>query len=1079
MKRAIGSLVLTLLLGTSVASTEPPRIVRVSTFPERVVIEHELDRAQLVLTAETADGQLLDVTRRAVLQHVPAFASVDESRSVQVHANGVDDIVFTFEGHTVSVHLEVTAYGRDERVSFVRDVEPVLSYLGGNAGTCHGSAKGKNGFQLSLRGYDPAFDHRALTDDLAGRRFDRVHPERSLFLAKPSGDVPHAGGTLLARDDPEYQVLLRWIEQGASFDRETTRVARLEVYPAERTLQDAGDEQQLAVHAVYPDGSRRDVTAHAALSVNDLEVASVGDGAIVRALRRGEFAVLARYEGAYASARFFVMGEREGFTWENVPAWNAIDEHVYERLRAVRTRPSALVSDAEFLRRVTLDLTGRIPTRDEVRTVLLDRREPRRKREEIVDRLIGSPAFVEHWTNKWCDLLQVHSRYLGDDGARALREWIRTQVASNVPYDRFVRELLTASGSTLANPPAAFLKIHREPDLAMEAVTQVFLGVRFNCNKCHDHPFERWTQANHWELAAYFAQVGRRDAEGSKKMPRTVTMDAGREPPAFEEIITDEAEGELERPDGKGVAPARFPYSLVDGESNPTGTRRQRLAQWLTDPTNSYFARSYVNRVWSYFFGRGLIDPVDDIRASNPPTHPALLDHLTRAFVESGFDVRALMRTICTSRTYQHSVRSNDWNEDDHVHYARALPRRLPAEVLFDAVHRAAGSRVRLPGRRPGVGATALVDGSVELEDSFLDLFGAPPRESPCECERASDLSLGQALQLVNGETLAKVLEDEDNVIHELVHYEARDDLLLEELYVSFLGRLPTEVEREALLPSLDASRAANRTALPPELVKQLDQRVETYLSKHRVHPFVGGDPGTLRSRDGAVLEELEDGSILVSGDRHEKDRYTVVAWTDRVGLTGVRLEALPHESLTNGGPGRAENGNFVLSQLHLTAVSAQDPTQSRKVAFGHASADFSQTDWDVSGALRPDRGWAVMPRFGAAHEAVFEATEDFGYEGGTLLVFQLDMNFGGAHTLGRFRLGVTHDARPVRYHGLPEDVAMILALPREERSTEQNEAFFRFYVSQDATMRERIRLYAAQDVAWALAMSPAFLFNR
>ncbi|MDA1265576.1 MAG: DUF1553 domain-containing protein, partial [Planctomycetota bacterium] len=927
---------------------------------------------------------------------------------------------------------------------------------------CHGNVNGKNGFRLSLRGYDGAFDHFALTDDLGGRRFDRVVPGQSLFLKKPTGAVPHEGGQVLEADSSHYELLRAWVAGGATFEKDAASVASIEVFPRAASLVDAGAEQQLRVLATLSDGRTRDVTGEAFLESNDPEVALVDERGVVTAVRRGEAAVLVRYEGSYAAARVFVMGDREGWSWEGTPEHNFIDRHVNAKLQTVRSRPSGLCTDAEFLRRVTLDLTGRAPTPQAVDAFLLDTRDTQLKRDEVIERLLGSPLFVDHLTNKWSDLLQVNSKFLGAEGARAFRSWIRGQVASNQPYDEFVASILGGAGSSLDNPPSAFWRVQREPDLAMETTTQLFLGIRFSCNKCHDHPFERWTQDQHWQLAAYFAQVGRN--KGSR---------------ADEELIVDLEQGEVKNPDSGQVVLPAFPYqhaSLV-GE----GARRAQLVSWMTHRSNPYFATSYVNRLWSYFHGVGLIEPVDDTRAGTPPTHPELLEQLTTEFIDSGFDTRHVMRLICQSHTYQRSLGTNEWNGDDKRNYAHAYARRLPAEVLYDAIHQAAGVQPALPGVRPGTRATELVDPSVKSADGFLDLFGRPARESACECERKSGMSLGQALNLVNGPTVADAIRHEEGAVAEIARYVSSDREALRELYVRFLGRPASEEEQQNMLPTLDPAERANLAALDPtQHAAFVGKQAEWEAAIPKV-TWTETEFASATSEGGASFELQPDGSVRVTGENPDKERTTLSVWTDLDAITGVRLEVLPDDPLPNKGPGRAENGNFVLGEFEVTAIPRHQPAQAKPVVFSAATADFSQQGWPVAATIDgdPNKGWAVMPQFGLRHQAVYETKEDVGAPGGTLLVINLTQQFGTMHAIGRFRISVTNAARPVKHHGLPDAVIAAVAVPSEQRTQEQADLVHRSFITTVPGMRDQIRLGALQDVAWALANSPAFLFNR
>jgi len=1055
-------------------------VVQLEAYPKAIELADKSAYAQLLVTGVRRDGMRVDLTREARLGGECALVTVSEQRLVRPQQDGDGELVLEARELSVRVPVRVANVKAALHPSFVQDVVPILSRAGCNAGTCHGSAKGKNGFKLSLRGYDPAFDHAALTDDLAGRRFNRAAPDKSLFLQKPTAAVPHEGGQKLAPGSADYEVVRAWVDDGVALDQQAARVDHIELLPKDPTVPDPGMSQQFVVLAHYQDGRVRDVTAHAFLDSGNIEVAEAQGQGLIHTLRRGDAPVLGRYEGHYAATRMFVMGDRTGYAWQDVPEYNYIDTLVDQDLRRIRALPSELCTDAEFVRRVYLDLCGKAPTRKETTAFLLDQRDSRQKRDELIDRLIGNAEFVEHWTNRWADLLQVNSKFLGKDGAAALRTWIQTAVASNLPYDQFARQLLTASGSTLHHPPAAFYKILREPDAVMESTTQLFLGTRFNCNKCHDHPFERWTQRQHWQLAAWFAQVKRVDAPGAKKMPGKDAMKEGEQPPAYDELISDDPgqPAEVQDPDGRRYHNV-FPFTH-GGASDPQLPLRQQFAEWLVAKENPYFATSYVNRLWSYFIGSGLIEPVDDLRAGNPPSNPELLQQLTADFLQAGFDVRALMRLICHSRVYQQSVRTNRWNQDEDVHNSHALPRRLPAETLYDAVHQATGSRPRLQGARRGTMAAELVDASVEAKDGFLDLFGRPPRESVCECERSSGTSLGQALNLVNGPTLQDAIEDPDNDIAELVAHEPDARKVIGELYLSFLCREPTAEELQQLAPTFDPGAPANEAALRPADKKELDRRLSLFEEQHVVPAWRALEIGKRTSAGGAELQLLPDNSLLLKGPRPDQDSYTVVAYTELKTITGIRLEALPDDSLPGKGPGRADNGNFVLRHLTVTAVPLAEPAAAHPLALTAGTADFAQGEFDAAQAITgTEKGWAVSPSLGKKHEAWYECKDDGASTGGSMLVFTFDQPYGGMHTLGRFRLSVTDQKPPIRYHGLPDAVAAVLAVPREQRDEPQRAALFRHFLGTDQELAGKIRLGAAQDLTWALVNSSTFLFNR
>ncbi|HJN83104.1 MAG TPA: DUF1549 domain-containing protein, partial [Verrucomicrobiota bacterium] len=562
------------------------------------------------------------------------------------------------------------------RVDFIRDVMPVLGKAGCNSGLCHGAKKGKAGFRLSLRGNDPAWDTVAFTDDIASRRVNRASPHDSLMLLKASSAVPHEGKDVAPRDSLYYRIIHKWIADGANLDRKSKRVARIDIFPKNPIIQLKGGRQQFRVTAIYPDGNTADVTAEAFIQAGVIDVAESDKTGLITALRRGESPVLARYEGAYAATTLTVMGDRTGFTWADSPKNNFIDELVAAKLKRTKTLPSDLCSDAEFIRRIHLDLTGLPPTVDQLRQFLADKRPTHEKRDSLIDRLIGNDAFVDHWTNKWADLLQSNSKYLGGEGAKAFHGWIRQQVKDNVPYDKFAYQVLTASGSNKENPPASYYKIHRTPEDTMENTTHLFLGVRFSCNKCHDHPFERWVQDQYYETAAYFAQVGlKKDPVSGKKTVGGTAVEGSK--PLYE-VVYDKNEGEVKHEATGLVAPPKFPFK-VKYEVPEKATRREQLARWVISSDNQYFAKSFVNRMWGYLLGTGIIEPLDDIRAGNPPTNPELLEKLTKTFISSGHDTRQLIRTICQSRTYQLSIVANQWNDDDQINYSHAMARRLPA----------------------------------------------------------------------------------------------------------------------------------------------------------------------------------------------------------------------------------------------------------------------------------------------------------------------------------------------------------------------------------------------------------------
>jgi WD40 repeat protein/mono/diheme cytochrome c family protein len=1164
--------------------------------PGEIRLNNRFAYVQMLVSGKLASGETIDVTRMVEPVLSEGIAEVSRSGLVRPKSDGKTTLSLALAGKSAKVPVTVLGMDTPVRVDFVHDVAPVLSRVGCNAGTCHGSAQGKNGFKLSLRGYDPIFDVRALTDDHAARRVNLASPDDSTMLLKTTGAVPHVGGALMQPGEPYYELLRSWIAQGARLDLTTPRVSKIDVTPINPVVERIGARQQLRVLATYSNGEVRDVTREAFLESGNTEVATANRAGLVTAVRRGEAPVLARYEGSYASTTLTVMGDRSGFVWSEQLAYGKVDELVAAKWKRLKIVPSGLCSDAEFIRRIMLDLTGVPPTADEVRSFVSDLRPSRAKRDELVDRLIGSPDFVEYWTNKWADLLQVNRKFLGVEGSVAFRNWIRAQVAANTPYDKLVRAIVTAKGSNRENPAAAYFKILREPAAIMENTTQLFLAVRFNCNKCHDHPFERWTQDQYYQTAAFFAQVGLSSDPASKG--RTVGGTNVESPTPLFETVADVGKGEVLHDRTKHVAAPKFPYSCAYEKPPAEFGRRAELSEWLTSKDNPYFAKSYVNRLWGYLLGVGIIEPLDDIRAGNPPTNPELLDYLTAEFIKSGFDVRHVMRMICKSRTYQLSVETNKWNADDKANYAHALARRLPAEVLLDAVYRVTGSASRFPGVPPGTRAAALPDSGIELPSGFLATFGRPARESACECERTSGLQLGPVMALVSGPTLGDAIADPASELTKLVAGQSDDTKLIDELFLRILNRPATgpeietcrkdmqtveedhrhmaeelgkretafalkrpllERQRQAAITAAQMALAAYEKEQAPRRAEQERKRAETAAKleaelkafetttiakkiadweKERVGSIINRwvvlEPKSTNATNRSTLTRQPDGSILVSG-RNKNGVVTIVTETDLTGITGVRLEALTDNSLPNKGPGRAADGNFVLNELELTAAPKADPKNATPVKLVNAHSDFNQQDLDVAEAIDgskndPSNGWAVHPATGAVHWATFETNEPIGAAGGTVLVFKMHHKFGDTWTLGRFRLSVTPAPRPVGL-SLPEELRAILAVAPELRSQAQRDLLLGYFRALDTDLRNKVaavnaskaplpvdpklkalreqlelaqrplqadaalvalrrdletsvqqaaarRLTAAQDIAWALINSPAFLFN-
>jgi hypothetical protein len=1074
-------------------------VVKVEARPDSVTLKNPFEYAQLLLSATLDNGDVIDVTRMAKLD-LPPVVKASPAGLVRPVSDGSGSIHVAVGDKALNVPVAVSGQKARYDVSFVRDVAPVLSKLGCNAGTCHGSLNGKNGFKLSLRGYDPLYDHMALTDELEGRRFNRAAPDRSLMLMKPGGAVPHAGGVVWNPGDPYYELVKLWITEGVKLDLNGPRVTSLAISPKDPSLAAIGSKQQFAVHATYTDGTVRDVTAEAFVDSSNTEVATVDKAGLVTTVRRGESTMLARFEGQYAASTIVSMGDRSGFAWSNPPAFNKLDELVYAKLQRVKVLPSDLCTDADFVRRVTIDVTGLPPEPDVVRAFLADKRDSRVKRDELIDKLVGSPDYIEQWTNKWADMLEVNRKFLGDVGAKALRDYIRKAVAENKPYDKFAYEVLTAKGSNAENPAAAYYKIHRDADDLMENTTHLFLAVRFNCNKCHDHPFERWTQDQYYSLASFFAQVGRNEDPKFKGQRIGGSAVEGAVP--LVEVISDTGSGEEKHIRTGQNAKPQFPFTypempkVTDKES-----RREQLARWITSKDNPYFAKSYVNRVWGYMTGVGIIEPLDDIRAGNPPTNPALLDYLTKEFIDSGFNVQHVMKLILKSRTYQLAVTTNKWNEGDDINYAHGIARRLPAEVLYDAIYRVTGSPSHLPNLPAGARAAQVLDGSVDLPSGFLDLFGKPVRESSCECERSSSMMLGPVLNLVNGPIVGDALRDPNNRLAKMGTTIKDDRQYVEELYVAILNRFPTPKELEFGLKALkagEADYAAQKAEYDAKEKVFKDYEAKVDAKQADWEKGLSAAPvweammvTKAESKGKAKLNVDKDRSVFVNGPNPDKDTYTLTVTTKLNTITALRLEVLPDDRLPNRGPGRAGNGNFVLHEFTVKAASAEKPTESKQVGLHKAQATFAQEGFKIEGAIdgNPTTGWAIMPEYSKPQSALFQVKDVLKNEKGTTFTITMLMQHGGQHTIGKFRLSATSDAQPKLADGVPEHLRKLLSVAADKRTDAQKAELWNLHRATDPEYQRLAgtvalkpppdkRVTGAQDLAWALINSPAFLFN-
>ncbi len=685
-------------------------------------------------------------------------------------------------------------------VSFQHEVMAVLSKSGCNLGVCHGNKNGKGGFKLSLRGQEPAVDYLTLTRAETARRFDPLMPGQSLLLKKPSMQLAHEGGRRLRVGDDQYQLLLQWISQGLPSDLKTApRLTALEVSPSRQVLHAPQAEVQLKVTATFADGSRRDV-AHLAVyepvNANLVEVSStglcVGQGA-------GETVVLVRYLDLQAPVTLAFVPDRPDIAERLPPAEHEIDRQVFAKLAELRLPPATRTTDAEFVRRVYLDVLGILPSAHEARQFVASS-DPR-KRDVLIDALLERPEYAEHWALKWADLLKNEEKVLDRKGVQNFQQWIRSSFAENKPLDRFARELVAARGSTYTEPAANWYRANRDPISRAEATAQVFLGVRLQCAKCHNHPFDRWTQDDYYNWAAFFARVDYKILSNNRRDRNDKHEFDG------EQIVWMKDEGEvLNARTGQDATPHFLgdgPLALAKGNSEPD--RLLALADWVSAPGNRRFAEVQVNRIWAQLLGRGLVEPIDDFRATNPASHPELLAALADDFVEHGFDVRRTIRNILRSRAYQLAATAGSVVDEaaSEQNFAQAIEQRLPAEPLLDAICQVLGApaefrgypRGMRAGQIPGIMAVRPRDMPPTSGDKFLELFGKPPRLLTCECERSQDATLGQTFQLVSGPLLNELLSHQENRLGRLLASGESVEAVIDELFWTALSRAPQDDE--------------------------------------------------------------------------------------------------------------------------------------------------------------------------------------------------------------------------------------------------------------------------------------------
>ncbi len=765
---------------------------KIVVMPPSVDLTGPEARQQMLAEATLANHQE-DWTRTAEWSSSdPKIATIDEHGLVRPIADGETKITARAKGITATVIVHVKDSHAPFTWSFRNHVIPVMTKMGCNQGACHGALAGKNGFKLSLRGYDPDADYDTLTRSSVGRRVSLTDPAASLIVAKPSFAIPHGGGKRFAKDSLEYRVVEEWIASGAPPPTaKDVQIRGLEVFPAAAVLAPEA-EQQIIVRAKYSDGHSEDVTRWVKFSSSNEGAAIVDDWGRVKMTGSGEAAITLYYSSRVLYSRLSVPfpNEISATAYDKFPRRNFIDELAVAKWKSLHLAPSKIADDAEFLRRAYLDSIGLLPTSEDVENFLADQSPD--KRAKLVDRLIQREEFVDYWSYKWSDLLLVSSRRLNSTAMWAFYDWIRESVKQNKPWNKFASEIFLSSGSTRENGALNYFVLHKDPIELSENATQAFLGQRITCARCHNHPLEKWTQVQYFQMANLFARVG--------------VKNGGM---AGENIVFAKASGDVLYP--KLARP--LPPAPLDSASIPidsTQDRRIVFAKWLTSPDNAMFSRTIVNRVWANFMGRGLVDPMDDLRATNPASNEELLSALCKDFVDHGYDVQRLIRTIMNSTLYQLSSEANATNQSDNIYYSKHIIRRLNAEVILDAMSQVTGSPTAFSGYPAGTRALQLPDTQVKSE--FLASFGRPARVLCDAAERASDPTITQALHVINGDTLNKKLSASDGTIALFLKLGLSDRRILEYMYLSAFSRYPSDSERAALASALEKTRLEKGT---------------------------------------------------------------------------------------------------------------------------------------------------------------------------------------------------------------------------------------------------------------------------
>ena len=787
----------------------PAQIKELQVYPTALSLIGADDARQLVVTGVMADG-LQDLTGDVVYQVADAnIVRVSPSGRIVPLANGATTITARYGDRAVSLAVQTRSMDENLPINFGNHIVPIFTKVGCNSGGCHGKSGGQNGFALSLLGFIPEFDYQTLVKENRGRRLLPSAPDFSLLLLKATGTMAHAGGKRMEVGSDEYKLIRRWIAGGAPMGSPADpTVAKITIYPEQRIIS-RQNRQQFAVFAHYTDGSVIDVTRRAQYESNDPDIAVVDGTGLVRSLEMsGEAAIMARYQAKVAVFRATVpLGMK-------IPAYQfepktVVDRFAQKKWQELGIVPSDLATDEQFLRRVSLDITGTLPTPEKVKSFLADQ-DPN-KRDKVIDALLETPEYSYFFANRWADILRVKRGNQNNNPGRAFATfafhgWIRESIAQDKPYDQFARDILAAIGDETKAPPTMWYRDLQKPEQFVDDACQLFLGVRMACAQCHHHPYEKWSQDDYWSMAAFFAQVGRKVVavpgvnQQGQQGARQVIFNKGNG-----NVINTRTQkpAAIKALDGEAL--------VMDAGEDP----RQRLVDWMVDAKNPFFARAAANRYWAHFFGKGIVDPLDDMRVTNPPSNPELLDALAKELVDSKFSLKHLIRVITRSRTYQLASEPNDSNKHDKKSYARYYPRRLSAEVLYDAVSQVTGSPAAFPGLPTDKFAPtrAIMLPDEGFQSYFLDVFGRPQRISACECERVSEANLAQALHLLNSQEIQNKLTRTGGRAEQMAKDKRADAEKINELFQWAFGRLPTEDQRALALANIEHNAKDKRIA--------------------------------------------------------------------------------------------------------------------------------------------------------------------------------------------------------------------------------------------------------------------------